>query len=157
MWSGQKKRTAEFRIANGDELKVPSNFVILGNDEPIRSGRGRGGRTPLSDASRRFQWIPMPIFLDEFLTDNGMEEALKNRVLGWFSRINGHANKNAAASVGHAYFATATDEASLSDVWEYQLKYLVQRSLPPRRTNAPGARNGMGTHLSGAGTATFLS
>ena len=31
-----------FRIANGDELKVPSNFVILGNDEPIRSGRGRG-------------------------------------------------------------------------------------------------------------------
>ena len=59
----------------------------------------------------------MPIFLDEFLTDNGMERPLKNRVLGWFSRINGHANKmRLRQSATRTSRLSATDEASLSDV-----------------------------------------
>ena len=81
---------------------------------------------------RRFGKISMDPdrgLLDELLTDNHMDEALKERVLGWFSHINGYANKNAAAAVGHAYFATASDEASLKDIWDYQLKYLVQRAF----------------------------
>ena len=122
------KRELPFSIANGDEIKVPSNFVILATMNPF----DRGVDEVDAAFERRFAKIsmdPSRELLDELLTDNGMDEALKAKVLGWFSRINGHANKNAAAAVGHAYFATATDEDSLIDIWEYQLKYLVQRAF----------------------------
>lgn len=124
----RSKRELPFNIANGDKTKVPSNFVIVATMNPF----DRGVDEVDAAFERRFGKISMDPdreLLDEMLTDNGMDEGLKSRVLGWFSRVNGHANKNAAAAVGHAYFATATDEASLTDVWEYQLKYLVQRAF----------------------------
>jgi 5-methylcytosine-specific restriction protein B len=127
------KRELQFNIANGDKITVPTNFVILATMNPF----DRGVDEVDAAFERRFGKISMDpdrSLLDEMLTDNGMDETLKARVLGWFNRINGHANKNAAASVGHAYFATATDEASLADIWEYQLKYLVQRAF---RRDAP--------------------
>lgn len=122
------KRELPFTIANGKEIKVPSNFVILATMNPF----DRGVDEIDAAFERRFAKITMDPdreLLDEMLTDNGMEENLKGRLLGWFSRINGHANKNAAASVGHAYFAAASAEASLMDIWDYQLKYLVQRAF----------------------------
>ncbi len=122
------KRALSFNIANGDTVNVPTNFIILATMNPF----DRGVDEVDAAFERRFAKVSMDPdrdLLDEMLTDNGMDEALKGRVLGWFSRINGHANKNAAAAVGHAYFATATDESSLADVWEYQLKYLVRRAF----------------------------
>jgi 5-methylcytosine-specific restriction protein B len=122
------KRTLPFTIANGDEIRVPPNFVIVATMNPF----DRGVDEVDAAFERRFAKISMDPdreLLDEMLTDNGMDEALKGRVLGWFSRINGHASKNAASSVGHAYFASATDEGSLNDLWNYQLKYLVQRAF----------------------------
>jgi 5-methylcytosine-specific restriction protein B len=122
------KRQLPFNIANGDEISVPSNFVILATMNPF----DRGVDEVDAAFERRFAKISMDPdrdLLDEFLTDNGMDQALKSRVIGWFSRINGHANKNPAAAVGHTYFWTASDEASLNDIWAYQLKYLVQRAF----------------------------
>lgn len=122
------KRELPFNIASGKQIKVPSNFIIVATMNPF----DRGVDEVDAAFERRFAKISMDPdreLLDELLTDNGMDEALKARVLGWFNRINGHANKNVAASVGHAYFATASDEASLIDIWEYQLKYLVQRAF----------------------------
>lgn len=122
------KRELPFNIANGNEIHVPSNFVILATMNPF----DRGVDEVDAAFERRFAKVSMDPdkgLLDEILTDNGMDEALKNRVLGWFSRVNGLANRNAAASVGHAYFSTASDEASLNDIWDYQLKYLVQRAF----------------------------
>jgi 5-methylcytosine-specific restriction protein B len=122
------KRELPFNIASGMQIKVPSNFVIIATMNPF----DRGVDEVDAAFERRFAKISMDPdrdLLDELLTDNGMDETLKARVLGWFNRINGHANKNVAASVGHAYFATASDEASLIDIWEYQLKYLVQRAF----------------------------
>lgn len=124
----RSKRELEFNIANGDKITVPPNFVILATMNPF----DRGVDEVDAAFERRFAKISMDPdreLLDEMLTDNGMDDALKARVLGWFNRINGHANKNAAAAVGHAYFATATDVESLTDVWDYQLKYLVQRAF----------------------------
>jgi 5-methylcytosine-specific restriction protein B len=124
----RSKRELPFRIANGDEIRVPSNFVIIATMNPF----DRGVDEVDAAFERRFAKISMDPdreVLDQLLTDNGMDEALKARVLGWFTRINGHAKKNPAASVGHAYFATASDEDSLVDIWEYQLKYLVQRAF----------------------------
>lgn len=122
------KRELPFNIANGNEIKVPSNFVILATMNPF----DRGVDEVDAAFERRFAKVSMDPdreLLDEILSDNGMDEALKKRVIGWFSRINGLAKKNSAASVGHAYFSTASDEASLNDIWDYQLKYLVQRAF----------------------------
>jgi 5-methylcytosine-specific restriction protein B len=122
------KRELPFNIANGDKITVPSNFVIIATMNPF----DRGVDEVDAAFERRFGKISMDPdrgLLDELLTDNHMDEALKERVLGWFSHINGYANKNAAAAVGHAYFATASDEARLKDIWDYQLKYLVQRAF----------------------------
>jgi len=124
----RSKRELRFNIANGEEVRVPSNFVIIATMNPF----DRGVDEVDAAFERRFAKIsmnPRVELLDEILDDNGMEGELKRRVLGWFGRINSHAQKNPAAAVGHAYFTSATDEASLTDIWEYQLKYLVQRAF----------------------------
>ena len=130
------KRELPFTIASGDKIKVPSNFIILATMNPF----DRGVDEVDAAFERRFGKVTMDpdrALLDEILTDNGMDDALKARVLNWFSRMNGHAVKNPAAAVGHAYFATASDEATLNDLWEYQLKYVVQRAY--RRDDATRA------------------
>ncbi|MFI7428470.1 McrB family protein [Micromonospora sp. NPDC049836] len=124
----RSKRELRFTIANGIEIWVPSNLVILATMNPF----DRGVDDVDAAFERRFAKISMDPdrgVLEEMLDDNGMEEELKAGVIRWFGRINGHARKNPAASVGHAYFSNATDEASLRDIWEYQLKYLVQRAF----------------------------
>ena len=124
----RSKRELHFNIANGDEIRVPSNLIILATMNPF----DRGVDEVDAAFERRFAKISMDPdkdILADMLDENGMEEELKNSVLRWFNRINGHARKNPAAAVGHAYFASATDEASLHDIWDYQLKYLVQRAF----------------------------
>lgn len=124
----RSKRELPFTIANGDEIRVPSNLIILATMNPF----DRGVDEVDAAFERRFAKISMDPDKDvlaEMLDENGMEEELKGGVLRWFNRINGHTRKNPAAAVGHAYFSSATDEASLHDVWEYQLKYLVQRAF----------------------------
>ncbi|SCF46183.1 McrB family protein [Micromonospora mirobrigensis] len=124
----RSKRELPFTIANGEEIRVPSNLIILATMNPF----DRGVDEVDAAFERRFAKISMDPDKDvlvEMLDGNGMEEELKAGVIRWFGRINGHARKNPAAAVGHAYFSTATDEASLWDIWEYQLKYLVQRAF----------------------------
>jgi 5-methylcytosine-specific restriction protein B len=124
----RSKRELPFQIANGQELRVPSNMVILATMNPF----DRGVDEVDAAFERRFAKISMEPdkeILLEMLDHNDMDSLLKNRVLHWFERANGYARRNPAAAVGHAYFASATDEASLRDIWEYQLKYLLQRAF----------------------------
>ncbi|WP_206072322.1 McrB family protein [Antrihabitans stalactiti] len=124
----RSKRELPFRIANGDELVVPTNLIILATMNPF----DRGVDEVDAAFERRFAKIsmdPSAELLEGILVDNEMDEALAAGVLRWFRRVNEHARKNPAAAVGHAYFADASDTASLMDIWEYQLKYLVQRAF----------------------------
>jgi 5-methylcytosine-specific restriction enzyme B len=124
----RSKRELLFNIASGREIKVPANFVIIATMNPF----DRGVDEVDAAFERRFAKItlePDADLLDEFLSDNEMDDALKSRVIAWFRRVNGFAQKNRAAAVGHAYFSSASDESSLRDVWDYQLKYLVQRAF----------------------------
>lgn len=124
----RSKRELPFKIASGMEIKVPSNFVVVATMNPF----DRGVDEVDAAFERRFAKVSMDPdrkLLNDILDENGMDEDLKGRVLGWFSTINGHAAKNPAAAVGHAYFSSASDELSLSDIWDYQLKYLVQRAF----------------------------
>ena len=124
----RSKREFRFTIANGREIHVPQNFVIIATMNPF----DRGVDEVDAAFERRFAKVAMDPdrdVLEAILTDNGMDEALQARLIGWFDRMRGHASKNPAAAVGHAYFSSASDETSLSDIWDYQLKYLVQRAF----------------------------
>ncbi|WP_280428047.1 McrB family protein [Nocardia brasiliensis] len=124
----RRKREQPFTIANGREVKIPMNLIIIATMNPF----DRGVDEVDAAFERRFPKIAMDPDrdeLDEILTENGMDETLKTRVLGWFSRINSHARKIPAAAVGHAYFIGESDESTLRDLWNYQLKYVVQRAF----------------------------
>ena len=63
-------------IANGEEIKVPSNFVMLATMNPF----DRGVDEVDAAFERRFAKISMDPdrdLLDELLTDNGMDEDLQ--------------------------------------------------------------------------------
>ena len=63
-------------IANGDQIKVPSNFVILATMNPF----DRGVDEVDAAFERRFAKISMDPdkdLLDEILIDNGMDETLQ--------------------------------------------------------------------------------
>ncbi|WP_430600216.1 McrB family protein [Brevibacterium sp. K72] len=122
------KRELPFTIASGEEIKVPENLVLLATMNPF----DRGVDEVDAAFERRFAKISMDPdrdLLKAILESNEMDEELQRRVISWFDRINGHAQSNPAAAVGHAYFSTAIDEKTLSDIWNYQLKYLVSRAF----------------------------
>lgn len=132
----RSKRELPFTIANGEEIKVPSNFVVLATMNPFDRGVDEVDAA-FERRFAKFSMDPDPEILGEMLASSNMEEGLATRLLAWFRRVNSHAQKNPSAAVGHAYFYGATDEASLKDIWEYQLKYLVQRAF--RRDDATRA------------------
>jgi 5-methylcytosine-specific restriction protein B len=124
----RSKRELQFTIASGENIVVPSNLIVVATMNPF----DRGVDDVDAAFERRFAKITMDpdsTVLAERLTDNGMDEGLKARLLGWFRRINATAERNPAASVGHAYLWDAYDEDSLRNLWNYQLRYLVQRAF----------------------------
>lgn len=90
---------------------------------------------------RRFAKIdmpPSPDRLEGILDRNGFPDVtVQRRLLAWFRKINARAAQTPAAAVGHAYFIDVVNPDTLHDVWEYQLKYHVDRAFkydPPTRT-----------------------
>ncbi|QCQ17263.1 McrB family protein [Microbacterium sp. RG1] len=124
----RSKRELPFLIANGREIKVPSNLVILATMNPF----DRGVDEVDAAFERRFAKVSMEpdrLQLLSILGDSGLEDAVQHRVAGWFGKVNGLSKTNPAAAVGHAYFAGITDESSLADLWDYQLQYVVDRAF----------------------------
>lgn len=129
----RSKRELPFTIASGEEIVVPSNLILLATMNPF----DRGVDEVDAAFERRFAKITMDPdakLLDQRLIDNGVDDGLRERILGWFARINSHAERNPAASVGHAYFWDVYDEDSLRNLWGYQLKYLVGRAFRREET-----------------------
>lgn len=124
----RSKRELRFTIANGEELWVPSNFILLATMNPF----DRGVDEVDAAFERRFAKIAMEpdaALLRDRLEENGVDELLRNRIVGWFRRMNSLSERNPAAAVGHAYFWDVYDEYSLRNLWDYQLQYLVQRAF----------------------------
>lgn len=124
----RSKRELEFTISAGEKIRVPENLVILATMNPF----DRGVDEVDAAFERRFAKISMDPdrdVLSEILADNDVDDDLAKNILSWFSRINGRARENPAASVGHAYFTSVRDESSLRDLWDFQLKYLVRRAF----------------------------
>lgn len=124
----KSKRNIPFTLPSTESAVVPENLFIIATMNPF----DRGVDDVDAAFERRFAKItkaPDADVLQDRLRDNGVDEDLIRRLLAWFRRINGHAKRTPAASVGHAYFWSVVDEASLRDVWDFQLRYLVERAF----------------------------
>jgi 5-methylcytosine-specific restriction protein B len=129
----RSKRKLPFELASGDNCAVPENLFILATMNPL----DRGVDEVDAAFERRFAKIdmqPSRELLQEILDKNGLQEALRARVVGFFNMINGRARTNPHAAVGHTYFSDVVDEETLRDVWEYQLSFIVDKaySLDPQ-------------------------
>ncbi|HWT92534.1 MAG TPA: AAA family ATPase [Solirubrobacteraceae bacterium] len=124
----RSKRGLPVTLASGDSMIIPDNVVILATMNPL----DRGVDEVDAAFERRFAKIPMDPdrdLLREQLERNGLPETLRGRVVGFFDMINGRAKANPQAAVGHTYFFDVTDEASLQLVWDYQLRFLIDKAM----------------------------
>lgn len=124
----RSKRGLTFQLPSGQACSIPGNLYLIATMNPL----DRGVDEVDAAFERRFAKVDMPPdrgALEKMLDNNGLDPELKRRLLGWFSRINARAHQNPHAAVGHAYFHDAVDAESLQEVWDYQLKYHVQRAF----------------------------
>ncbi|MCZ1073309.1 McrB family protein [Rhodococcus sp. A5(2022)] len=132
----RSKRGQVFQLPSGTPCSIPRNLLLIATMNPL----DRGVDEVDAAFERRFAKVDMPPdreLLKDILDGNGVTEDIARRLLAWFVRINKRATQNPAAAVGHAYFAEAVDAETLQEVWEYQLKYHVNRAFqydPDTRT-----------------------
>lgn len=124
----RSKRGRKFMLASGEHVAIPPNLFILATMNPF----DRGVDEVDAAFERRFAKVrmdPDPEALEEILLENGVDPDLREGIVGWFKHLNHLATKNVNASVGHAYFTSVVDATSLSDLWKYQLQFLVERAF----------------------------
>jgi 5-methylcytosine-specific restriction protein B len=124
----RSKRGLEFDLPSGRKRSIPRNLYLIMTMNPL----DRGVDEVDAAFERRFAKVnmpPDPDILATMLASQGLDSSIAKRVIAWFNRINGKAAQNPAASVGHAYFSDVVDLETLNDVWEYQLKYHVERAF----------------------------
>lgn len=121
----RSKRGMTFRLPSGREGVVPPNVDIIATMNPV----DRGVDEVDGAFERRFAkrtMAPDPDRLAARLRQNGITDALVERLTAWFKDINGQGPQ---AQMGHAYFWDVTDKDSLQALWEYQIKHHVERAF----------------------------
>ncbi|ORC17751.1 McrB family protein [Rhodococcus qingshengii] len=124
----RSKRGQRFQLPSGKTVSIPMNLLMIATMNPL----DRGVDDVDAAFERRFAKVDMPPnreLLKELLDRNGLDESLARHLLAWFSRINARASQTPAAAVGHAYFADVVDAEGLQEIWDYQLKYHVNRAF----------------------------
>lgn len=129
------KRNQTFHLASGNTASIPPNLWFIATMNPL----DRGVDEVDAALERRFAKIamdPSAIMLEKILTDNGMEEQLRRRVVRFFQIL--LRSTNDRCKVGHAYFRAAVDEDGLRRLWERQLKFHMMKAFP---LNSDGYRS----------------
>lgn len=124
----RSRRNQLFTLPSGRTFSVPENLRIIATMNPL----DRGVDEVDAAFERRFGKIatnPSAALLRARLTENGMDTALIDGVIGWFNGMNDQSPTTPAAAVGHTYLWGATDEQSLRRTWRYQLSHLVDRAF----------------------------
>lgn len=80
------------------------------------------------DAAMERRWAKIHLKPDvdklrTFLEDNGVEGAMLGAIIEFFVALQNH------VEIGHAFFRTVKDEASLTRLWERQLKYVIEKQF----------------------------
>lgn len=121
------KRGLAFSLASGRSCTIPGNLVFLATMNPL----DRGVDEVDAAFERRFGKIAMdpdPGLLEEQLVENGVDDALRTRILRFFSRALNRARDNPFGAIGHTFFMNVTDEASLHRLWDHQLRFVFEKA-----------------------------
>ncbi|CAM2149310.1 5-methylcytosine-specific restriction enzyme B [Paraburkholderia tropica] len=120
------KRGFPFMLASGREAIVPKNLVIIATMNPW----DRGVEELDLAFERRFAKIalePDVSALNDILRDADLSDQRKQRLERFFLIL--HRHPNPLCRLGHAYFQTVRDDASLIRLWENQLTFHFERVL----------------------------
>ena len=120
------KRGKRFKLASGEDTAIPLNLFFV----CTMNLHDRGVDEVDTAFERRFAKIEMnpdAAMLMRLLTSNGVPDELQERVKRFFE----HLQKASAeeAHLGHAYFRTVRDEASLRRLWNNQLRFVVEKAF----------------------------
>lgn len=113
-------RGVPFYLPSGRRAAVPANLIFLATMNPDDRSVDE------IDAAMDRRWAKILIEPDaqkvaDFLSQNGAPDAFRAPVLEFFAALQNH------TKVGHAFFRTVKDEASLRRLWETQLRFMVQK------------------------------
>lgn len=123
----KSKRGLSFELASGKTRAIPPNLVILATMNPF----DRGVDEVDAAFERRFAKIAMDpnrAILEEFLESNGVAEPLRRRIQGFFNLANARATTNPQGAIGHTYFRDVRDEQTLKSLWDYQLRFVIEKA-----------------------------
>lgn len=118
-------RDRPFRLSSLREVSIPRNLFIVATMNPL----DRGVDEVDAAFERRFAKIAMdpdPAVLERWLIEKDVGEGLRVRILEFFDFL--QRNENPYTKVGHAYFRTVHDEASLRRLWKHQLRFHQERA-----------------------------
>lgn len=118
----KSKRGLHFQLASGTPCSVPANLIVLATMNPLDRGVDEVDAA-LERRFAKYALDPDSEAVLRFLTDAGMEEGLRNRVISFFNRVNHRNTGNPFAALGHTYFVGVSDEVGLRRLWEHQLRF----------------------------------
>ncbi|NTZ89286.1 McrB family protein [Agrobacterium tumefaciens] len=115
-------RGVPFFLPSGRQTSIPRNLVFFATMNP------EDRSVDELDAAMERRWAKVNMLPDKerlrgFLNDNGADAGLIGPTIEFFVGI------QRFVEVGHAFFQSVRDKASLTRLWETQLKYLVQKNL----------------------------
>lgn len=113
-------REVDFRLPSGRKVSIPKNLVFLATMNPDDRSVDE------IDAAMERRWAKIHLKPDvdklrDFLTTNKVEGALFGAIVEFFVALQKH------VEVGHAFFRTVKDPASLERLWKRQLQYVVKK------------------------------
>lgn len=122
------KRGVSFYLPSGEQTEIPNNIYIIATMNPI----DRGADDVDIAFGRRFATIemePSDGLLRARLIENGLEDALRGRLMAWFIEANATCKQLSIPGIGHAFFWDVKDAISLEKTWKWQVKTHIQRSF----------------------------
>lgn len=113
-------RGVEFRLPSGRRVSIPKNLVFLATMNPDDRSVDE------IDAAMDRRWAKIQLTPDveqlrTFLGNNGIEGVMLGAIVEFFLALQAH------VEIGHAFFRTVKDAASLERLWERQLQYVVKK------------------------------
>jgi 5-methylcytosine-specific restriction enzyme B len=113
-------RGRDFFLPSGRVINIPKNLIFLATMNP------EDRSVDEIDAAMERRWAkvlipPSADKLREFLTDNGMARPVMGPVIEFFIELQSYID------LGHAFFRTVKDGASLQRLWTTQLDFAVKK------------------------------
>jgi 5-methylcytosine-specific restriction protein B len=113
-------RGVEFYLPSGRRVMIPNNLIFLATMNP------EDRSVDEIDSAMERRWAKVALKPDArklrgFLEKNGAPAAMIGPVIEFFSGLQKH------IEIGHAFFRTSKDPASVSRVWNNQLQYIVRK------------------------------